>query len=225
MKILAKVSWNPKVEFEEADLIDIVLSFKNGESREFKGQLKKSCSVIDYLNAIVFRASNQETFKINSPVTDSDGKRDYEILISSKADLEEVLHYSERIQKSRYIVDRDEWITDEEYCKFFGSSNGIWNLENCDYSEGNFVETLRQVAYDMEQGSHHIWKWANVPKVDLLRLENDPEYAKFIESIRDFSESIYKAEGENNTSDIIRLYREVADFAEKYMQEKGIDDI
>lgn len=228
MNIRASISWNPEVEFEQLDLVNIVLSFENGEPQEFRGQLKRADTAIDYLGAIAYYASNESVFKVGEPIEQSDGRKVYDIPLSPKANLETVKYYSERIQKKHYISSRDEWVTDEQYCKFFGSSGNLWNIERCDYPTGDFAESLRQTVYDMENGSPGTYRWTNVPQMLLLedRMEADPEFAKFAEKEIIPLVRAYWDGGAKKPDDVdgtIKQFNAIAELAERYKREHSID--
>ena len=151
MKILASVSWDPEVQFEQSSLINIVLSLENGEVQRFEGQLKNPEQVLVYLRGLYLLSTENIDRKgrefVGKIVEDKVGNRIYEIRVNFSE--EKVRTTAAKIQKRHYIAPRDEWVTDEEEGKFLGSSGDTWNIRLCDYPQGGFVETLRQTIYLM----------------------------------------------------------------------------
>ncbi|MBU1136517.1 MAG: hypothetical protein KJ559_03340 [Nanoarchaeota archaeon] len=231
MKIRASVSWNPEVEFEQSDLVNILLSFENGESQEFKGQFKRLDTAMDYLWHLYVQATGDygkgKEF-VGEIVEDANGNRVYEIPIKIAGDnLERVKYTAGRVQKKYFIAPRNEWVTDEEYSTFFGSSNGLWDTERCDYPAGDFAESLRQTVYDMENRNPGIYRWTNVPSMSLLqdRIKSDPEFAQFAEKeikplVRKYWDDVSQT---GNIPEIKRMFVQIAEVAEKYKHEQGID--
>lgn len=231
MKIRASVLWDSEVEFEQSHLVDIVLSFENGESQIFRGQFKRADTIMDYLWHLYVQSTNDYSKGkefVGEVVEDSIGKRVYEIPVSvSGDDLEKVRYTAERVQKKYFIAPRNEWVTDEEYSTFFDSSNGLWDTERCDYPAGDFAELLRQTVYDMEHGNPSIYIWTNVPKMFLLenRMKADPEFAEFAEKeirplVMGYWDNISQT---GNIPEIKRMFVQISEIAERYKQEHGIE--
>ncbi len=229
MKIRASVSWNPGVKFEHSNLIDIVLSFENGGSQEFRGQFKRADTTMDYLWHLYVQATKdygKGMEFVGEVVEDANGNRVYDIpVIVTGDDLILVKSTAERVQKTYFIAPRNEWVTDEEYSTFFGSANGLWEVERCDYPEGDFAESLRQTVYDMDHGNPGIYRWTNVPSIFLLqdRIESDPEFAQFAEKEIMPRVRKYWDERTGNIPEIKRMLVQIAEAAERYKHEHGIE--
>ena len=232
MKIKASVSWNPDIQFEEADLVDIVLSFENGEAEEFRGQLKRPDTAMSFLWNLYVQSiddySRASEF-VGEVIEDSKGRRVYEIPVLVKDDkLDHLKYTAERIQKQYYIVSRDELVTDEEHCTFFGSSGNLWSTEKCDYPRGDFVETLRQTVYDMENVDPKIYEWTNVPNQHSIRnrMKSDPIFREFAErELMPLVDAYWKSDAmrKGDTGEIKRMFIEIADVAGRYKDEHGIE--
>lgn len=188
MKIKATVSWNPEVEFGQANLVDIVLSFKDGLSGTFSGQLSSREKALTYLDNVNFYAQGWDAPKLSAPVEQEKGRQVYEIPVTvadaekpSVFSLRYLMRVATRIQDKYYIAPRDEIVTDEEYCQFFGSSGNLWDTNNCDYPSGDFVETIRQTVYDMEHGNPQVFLWTDVPRLYLLNnaMGQNPDFNAF----------------------------------------------
>lgn len=242
MKIRANVSWNPKIGFEQSDLIDIVLSFENGESQEFRGQFKSPDNTMIYLESIYDRARGERLYvcgvkvhNLGKPVTEVRGGRTYEIpVIDPEKDLPSVKRHIEHYLRKHFIVTRNELVTNEEYYKFHGSSGGLWDTEKCDYPLGDFAETLRQTVYDMEHGNPDRYMESNVPHTSRLeeRMKSDPQFKAFaIRSIFPlvdvyWNELAHWAGASAICDDIGKIkevFNQIAEVAERYKQEHGIE--
>lgn len=234
MEICASVSWDPKVEFERSNSINLNLILKDdkSEAQKYSGQLKRPDTTMLYLWNLCVAATkdygNNEAY-VGKIISDTKGNRVYEIPVAVTGDdLKRVIDLTHRIQKKYFIVTRNEWVTDEEYSTFYGSANGLWCIERCDYPRGDFAELLRQTVYDMEHGSPRIYRWANVPRVYLLgnKMGSDQTLAEFTErEIRPLVATIWSRETgmSEDTTILKRQYTKMAEAAERYKQEHGID--
>ena len=233
MELHASISWDQGLDFESARLFDIILRIENGEPQKFKGQLKRPDTTLYYLwNLYVGATQDYKKGKayVGEIVHTTDGNRVYKIPITVKEkELEKLNHIARRIETKHFIPTRNELVSDEEYCAFFGSSGNLWDIDTCDYPPGSFIETLRQTVHDMENGQPHIYRWTNVPRWDKLE-ELTLDYSdleRFVETklkpLSDDLESQFRSS--RNIEKIKDWYTAVADAAEKYGKENGIEKI
>lgn len=226
MNLEAIISWNPDMEFENASVIDILLSM--GPSKTFQGQLKRPNIVIDYLNTLAFYASDMEQTENIKPIREEKGRRTYEIpIVASGCALDDLELMAKRIQMKHYLVTRDAWVTDEEYCTFFGSSGNLWNIKKCDYPQGDFAETIRQTVYDMEHGNPRIYSWTNVPNIWGLehRMKSEPRLEGFVKKIKPLVYAFGHSDAlrNQNYEGIKKQLNQLADLAERYKKEHGLN--
>lgn len=229
MKLGVRVFWDSKVPFDKADLFDLVLTLEN---EEFKGQLKKPIVVNNYLCHLYINAtgdwSRGEDF---SGYQTGEGEISHEVPVKVGERLYFLRREVRAIQERFFIAPRNEEVGHEERSTFFYSANGIWNVEDCDYLPGDFVETLRQTAYEMQHGNPNVFHWANVPRIRDLqkKAENDLELSRFLDgSLTPFvcarvSDIRKCMDDPNFVETVVREYNEIADLAEEYKNTHEIE--
>jgi len=80
----------------------------------------------------------------------------------------------------------------------------------------------------MEHGNQRIFAWTNVPKMLLLRdrMKAEPEFTEFVEKeIRPLADAYWHGEAKKslNVEEMKRQFNAIADVAERYKREHGIE--
>jgi hypothetical protein len=220
MRLRAAVTWSDTESFDDSRLIDIVLTFENGSREDFSGRLKCAANAKGYLEGIFFYARARESMALPPPIVDQKQMRVYESPVAADEDCKRMLKgFASRLQQRHFIAPRNEWVTDEEYCAFFGSSGGIWETGEC-YRRGDFVEQIRQTVYDMEHVTPQAYRWSNVPKESYLRekIAEDKAFAAYftqhIKPLIDAAEPLLSESGDIDA--IKKALTEIADVTERY---------
>lgn len=230
MKVIASISWNPEKSFDDSELFNIELSLISKKKLTFKGQLKKSAVVMNYLWHLYVGATNdykkgREYVGNKLKNAPKQGLRIYQIpvTVTEEKELLSLQHDLERIQEKHFIVNRKEWVSNEQFSTFFGSSNGVWHIEHCNYPPANFIEHIRQTLYEMKENPK-IYQWTNAPHRHLLEdwMKTDAKFAKFAKrEILPLTKNFW----ENRNASIPRIksmLTKIAVTAEKYQRENGI---
>jgi len=245
MKINAQLNWNQEVPFENANGIDIALLFQepftHGNWQELKPEYKNEWtspkSVIAYLTLVYYHAGahlEEEDIFFFWDVAESNllktkdiaGERRYVIPVSENLDDDDVpilLRDFELLSKKYHLITREEDVTRPDYNCFY--ADGYFRSN---YPPGDFVETLRQTVYDMENGSPEIYNWTNVPHTERLRdsMESDDDLRKFMEQLILPLEEEVEEIKESINPDIDKLkalFLQIANHAETYKTEKEIE--
>ena len=221
MKIRANVSWDPEREYDEAESFDVTLNLENGEKQTFRGQLGRPEVVLHYLLVLYRQAVKQSREGIETVLkSEACGAREYEFLVTAEGDdLAFLRENTEKVQRRYYVAPRQEWVSHERYCAFYDSSGGLWKPELCDYPRGDFVEVLRQIAYDMRNVNPEVYRWGNVSNFLLLydRMEEDPEFGRFIdERARPLSRLALALARKGDIEEAASKFEEMADMIESY---------
>ncbi len=236
MEILTQLSWDPSTRFEDAKLINLAIFFKsNGTTKEFRGQLKRADAVISYLNLVYLKATEDYTGKKGENYVGKSVKRAPKkgikiyrvpVVVTDEKKIQQLKKTLQCLQEKRFIVSRNEEVTHEEYCTFFGSSGGVWDIDKCEYPQGNFIETLKQTVYDMDEDPK-VYQWTNVPREHLLDdwTKKDKKFAEFAKkNINPLVEKYWANRG-GSVDEVKHRLTEIADVTEKYKNEFGIEGV
>lgn len=244
MRLHTIVTWDSENKFEDSKLTKIIISFENGVSERFQGELNDPRYVTQYLKYIFLAASNEKIHKFPSPYTEAKGKREYNISIDSQTDIHQLRDCALRIQTKHFLVTKNQWVTDPEYCAFYGSSLHIWDHDDKTYPQGDFVESLRQTVYDMDHVDElicrlagcppgAIYMWTNVPYTHSLQklMKKDVEFAEFTRRnlLPIISDLNFSQVDENPTKGNLEIlkgkFSAIADLADEYKKNHGIERI
>tara|TARA_Y100000310_G_scaffold315857_1_gene366930 strand:+ start:46 stop:804 length:759 start_codon:yes stop_codon:yes gene_type:complete len=226
MKLIADVSFDSSLSFDEPQRVSIDLEFKNGDNKRYSGELKRTDVAIGYLSALYFYATKTPDIKRSIKKSLDRAKKGriiYEIQVKATGeDLETLRDNAKRIQFRKFILPRDEWVRDEEYCTFFGSAAGLWDPEKCDYKAGNFIELIRQTVYDMNTHPQ-LDHWSNVPRMHYLSevMGRDSRFLFFIKHIARPLE--LKLMDKGNSTVRMQILTQIADEVEEYAKQNQID--
>lgn len=238
MELIINLKWDPVTTLTESKLIDFVATLINGDTTEYKGHFKNGEMLMKYLWSIYVGCTEDYNSKKGESYVGKQvefdpikGLKIYSVpvLITEEKHILHLKHTLGRVGRKHFIVTRNEWVSNEEYCAFYGSSGGIWKNELCEYKRGDFIETLRQTVYDMENGDNpEIYQWTNVPrKYQLEKLsQNDLEFKSFAKKeIYPLVNEYWKTIKSTNFDLIKNHFIKIADVTEKYKKEFGIKSV
>jgi hypothetical protein len=191
MQVTVKVTWDSAVQFQEASLLEVLISCDDPTCFDkYQGQLERADVLERYISWLFSKVNfaNRISQK-HTPQEESAGRRVYQASTEDHIPLEgrkeNIKTYAYKIQQRHYIAPRNEEVRDEQYYTFFRSDGGGWKTTLCSYPHGTYSERLEQTIYEMEHGRPNIFGWTNVHismNVDWLA-KNNPEFKQFVTDV------------------------------------------
>jgi len=173
MPITARAIWNPEVELEKADKVDVVVNISDVASYDFHKVLDDGRKLGNYLGGVRYYGAGDYGLghHWSSRPTQQSGEKSF-VLISDSfglnqkpiapIDYEKFISGNKFFHQPFYMIIRNESIDHERYCAFYGSSGFVWDISLCDYSRAGFPEKILQTFYDMVHENEYIYAWTNV---------------------------------------------------------------
>jgi len=229
-KLTVDINWDPRFELQDSKLIEMATFLETSPLWEnpllnYNGVVNDSKLVQPYIHILdVYtpRSCNGKEFFKNI-ILEKPGIKRYEsrfAMSDNDKDLASMLWLMKVAGKKHFLITRNEWVSTADYCAFFGS--GSWGGDFA-YSRGDFVETLRQIAFDLMHNEPEIYPWEHVPQYLSLpkSVRENPQSHNFVISI---VKPLDKEARE--TSDLAKkasLYLQIADKTERFVNETKLD--
>jgi len=175
MELTIDITWDPKLNLEDADRLEIEAAIENGTRKTYSGYLRGDKVLSTWLASTLHSAARIEEENIfikdgnctmsdyskttANPDIDEPGHLQYRCDLANMPRKEELKPWEpsltdileNRLERLHYIMPRDEWVNDSEMCKYFGSSGGFWPSSRVQYPKANPLEHLQQTIWEMEE--------------------------------------------------------------------------
>src|SRR5680860_631726 len=148
MAIKAEIHWDKRYDIEKAIFLHCsTIVDTNGFSGTFSMNLDNGKKLKSYLSGVRQRGFGIINNTYWKRTNQQSGEYIYELNEKSlnKTEFEEIKEF----HQLNYLVTRNESVPHEEYSKFYGSSQMIWDLDLCNYPTGTYPEQFIQTLYDM----------------------------------------------------------------------------
>jgi len=181
MKAKVIFEWNPRKKFENADSIKATLSINDTHSL---------CMILDNTEKTISYLSGVKSCGLDLVdafsagfrlVSNSKSMKEYEFMGPDKVDEKKFISGNEYFHGNFYLTTRYEQVPHEKYCKFYGSTSMIWNLDLCQYPTGTAAEQFVQTLYDMEHRNPDIYGWTNAAWSFVREMQKNEEVRLFYE--------------------------------------------
>lgn len=135
-----------------------------------EGKIRSLESTLHYLDTLA-RASDRKRmlYLFDHDASDFPEPMHYVIPVAAMSDehMHELGNIVSSLGKTHYLFPRDIWVSDQDYCSFFGKSD-VWSHGKDRFPPGNFVETIDQTVYEMHVHDPQLFRWSDVPRHDLF---------------------------------------------------------
>ena len=228
------LSWTPGVTFKKATEFELIITAPNkgkGTTR-FKASLTSPSSVLTYLRHLYLATTGSRSKNskyVGKLVKEASGKntKTYQVPFTNTNEgmLENLAACFLLIQKKHFIVNRKEWVSNEQFHAFFQNTGGIWDIAECNYPPANFIEHTRQTIYEMEQNPGNLFNdWANAPALHLLEnwVRSDKKFAVFAKKELRPLITKFRKNKQASAADIKRQLIFMVGAVEKYRENNGI---
>ena len=151
------------------------------EKYYFSMNLDNFKKVPNYLNAVINYGLPFELSDLCFKQVDNSEKEQKWEMNSNLCNKDKFIENCKYLHSKKYILARNEFVQEDNYCAFYGSSNMVWNSIFFTYPRGNHQERFIQTLYDMVNINPKIYRWTNAGAEFFIEMEKDNKLKEFYE--------------------------------------------